>query len=89
MLATVAGEVAVMAIDHGQARAHVAGELEGGDAGTQGESREGVSEIVDSPERLDPCCELGGLPLAVAEVVQIDVAAALSREDQVGRFTPG
>ena len=60
MLASVAGEVAVVAVDHGQAGAHVAGELEGGDAGTQGEGREGVSEIVDAPERLDPGCELGG-----------------------------
>jgi hypothetical protein len=34
---SVAGEVAVVAVDHGQAGAHVAGEVEGGDAGTERE----------------------------------------------------
>jgi uncharacterized protein YcfJ len=87
VLAAVAGEVAVVAVDHGQAVAHVAGELEGGDAGTQGEGRKGVSEIVDAPERLDPGRELGGLPVAVAKVVQIDVAAALGSEEQRVRLT--
>jgi len=47
MFAAVAREVAVVAVDHGQAGAHVAGEVEGGDAGTEGEGGEGVSEIVD------------------------------------------
>jgi hypothetical protein len=47
MLAPVAGEVAVVAADHRQAGAHVAGEVEGGDAGTEREGGEGVSEIVD------------------------------------------
>jgi hypothetical protein len=32
VFAAVAGEVAVVAVDHAQARAHAAGELEGGDA---------------------------------------------------------
>ena len=43
VLATVTGEVAVVAVDHRQARAHVAGEFEGGDAGTESEGREGAS----------------------------------------------
>src|SRR5438552_10373164 len=47
MLASVAGEVALMTVDHGQAGAHVAGEVEGGDAGAECEGREGMSEIVD------------------------------------------
>ena len=34
MLASVPGEVAVVAVDHGQAGAHVAGQIEGGDADT-------------------------------------------------------
>jgi len=76
VLASVAGEVAVMAVDHGQAGAHVAGEVEGGDAGTEREGREGVPEIVDPAQRLDPGGELRWLPLAVAEVVQVEVAAA-------------
>ena len=75
MFASVAGEVAVVAVDHGQAGAHVAGEVEGGDAGTKREGGEGVPEIVDAPDRLDSSRELGGLPVAVAEVVQVEVAA--------------
>jgi hypothetical protein len=42
MLAAVAREVAVMAVDHGQAGAHVAGEFEGGNASTEREVGEGV-----------------------------------------------
>src|SRR6266508_4716356 len=64
------------------AGAHVAGEVEGGDAGTEREGREGVSEIVDPAQGFDPGGELRGLPLAVAEVVQVEVAAPLGREDQ-------
>src|SRR5207237_6173977 len=41
MLAAVAREVAVMAVDHGQARAHVAGELEDGNDSTEREGGEG------------------------------------------------
>jgi hypothetical protein len=50
-------EVAVVAVDHGQAGAHVAGEVEGGDAGTECEDREGVSEIVDPAQ--------GSIPAAI------------------------
>ena len=35
VFAAVAGEVSVVAVDHVQAGAHVAGEIEGGDAGTK------------------------------------------------------
>jgi hypothetical protein len=62
--AAVAGEMAVMAVDHRQAGAHVAGQIEGGDAGTEREGREGVPQIVDAPERGDPGCELGRFPVA-------------------------
>jgi hypothetical protein len=71
MLASVAGEVAVVAVDHGQAGAHVAGEVEGGDTGTEREGGEGVSEIVNPAQRLDPGRELCGFPVVVAEVVQV------------------
>ena len=47
VLASIGREVAVMSIDHGQAGAHVAGEVEGGDAGTERDGGDGVSEIVD------------------------------------------
>jgi len=35
VLATVAGEVAIVPVDHREAGSHVAGEVEGGDAGTE------------------------------------------------------
>jgi hypothetical protein len=53
MLTSVAGEVTVP-VDHDQAGAHVAGQVEGGDAGTERERREGVPEIVDPAQRFDP-----------------------------------
>jgi hypothetical protein len=71
VLASVAREVAELPVDHGQAGAHVAGEVEGGDAGTEREGGEGVPKIVDPAQRLDAGGELCGLPLAVAEVVQV------------------
>ena len=76
VFAAVAGEVAVVAVNHGEACTHVAGEVEGGDAGTEGEGRERVAEILDAAERPDSGGELGGSPVAAAEVVQIEVAAA-------------
>ncbi len=82
MLAPVAGEVAVVAVDPGQAGPHVAGEVEGRDAGTEREGGVGVPEIVDPAQRLDSGGELRGLPLAVAEVVQVEVAATLRGEEQ-------
>jgi len=75
MLAAVFGEVAVVAVDHGQAGTHVAGEVEGRDARAERERSEGMSEIVDPPDRLGPELALGGLPFAIAEVVQVEVAA--------------
>src|SRR6266498_1157598 len=42
VFASVAGEVAVVAVDHRQAGAHVTGEIEARDAGTLGAGREGV-----------------------------------------------
>ncbi|HEX2345642.1 MAG TPA: hypothetical protein VHI12_03575, partial [Gaiellaceae bacterium] len=89
MLASVASEVAVVAIDHGQAGAHVAGELEGGDASTQGKGREGVPEIVDAAEGVDADRDLSRLPVAVSEVVEVEVAAALGREEQRAFRTRG
>src|SRR6266511_757432 len=81
MLASVVREVAVVAVDHGQAGAHVAGQIEGGDAGTEREGREGMPKIVDPAQRLDPGGELCWLPLAIADV-KVEVAAALGREEQ-------
>jgi len=83
VLAAVAGEVAVVAVDHGQACAHLAGEVEGGDAGTEREGGEGVAQIVDAPERFDSGGSLGGFPVAVAKVVQVEVAAVGRGEEKL------
>src|SRR6266550_5893766 len=75
VLATVSGEVAVVAVDHREACSHVAREVERGDAGTKRKGRERVPEIVDAPRWGDPGCLLRWLPVSVAKVVQIEVAA--------------
>jgi hypothetical protein len=62
-----------------------AGEIEGGDAGTEREGGEGVPEIVDPAQRLDPGGTWCRLPLAVTEVVQVEVAAPLGWEEQRSR----
>ena len=62
VVASVAGEVSVVAIDHCQAGTHVAGEVEGRDAGTQCEGRERVPEIVDAAQRHDARRDLGWFP---------------------------
>src|SRR5438552_3427136 len=49
VLASVPCKVAVMPVDHREAGAHVAREVEGGDAGTESEGCEGVSEVVVVP----------------------------------------
>ena len=82
MLTSVAREVAVVAVDHAEIRSHETREVKGGDTGTEREGREGVSEIVDASERLDLGRELGGLPAAVAEVVQVEVAAPFRGEEE-------
>jgi hypothetical protein len=76
VLTSIAREVAAMTVDHRQAGAHVTGEVECGDAGTQGKGGEGVPQIVDPAQRLDPGGQLGGLPESCAEVVYIEVATA-------------
>src|SRR5947208_16250915 len=82
MFAAVAGEVAVVAVDHGQAGAHVAGEVEGRDAGTEREGREGVPEIVDPSQWVDARGLLCGPPSEGAEVVDVEVAASLAGKEQ-------
>jgi hypothetical protein len=51
--------VSAVAVDHGQAGAHAARKLEGGDACTQSEGRERVPEIGDAAEGLDAGQRLG------------------------------
>src|SRR6266545_3665119 len=86
VLAPVAREVAVVAVDHGHARAHVAG-------GQRWRCRHGVRRwrtyAADrrSAQRLDPGRELRRLPLTVAEVVQVEVAAPLGGEHECAQPT--
>ena len=82
MLASVAGEVAIVAVDHGQAGAHATGKVEGRESGTERESREGVPEIVDPPQRPEASGFLGGPPLVGAEVVDVEVAPALAGKQE-------
>jgi hypothetical protein len=65
-----------VAVDHREACSHVAGGIEGGDAGTKREARECMPEIEDAAERLEPSCALSRFLGPVAEVVQVAVAAA-------------
>src|SRR5437660_11805638 len=65
VLATVSGEVAVVAVDHREACSHVAREVERGDAGTKRKGCERVPEIVDAPRWGDPGCLLRWLPVSV------------------------
>lgn len=51
--------------------------------GTEREGRESVPQIVDASQRCDSDGELGGLPLARAEVMQIEVGAAKGREQEI------
>ena len=82
MLASVAGEVAIVAVDHRQAGAHEPGEVENGNAGPKGEGRISVAQVVGPTNRVDPGGELCWPPLAGAEVVQVNVAAARGWKQQ-------
>jgi hypothetical protein len=78
VLASVAGELAVVAVNHRQAGAGVAREVERGDAGTKREGREGMPEILDPPKRRYPCGFLGWAPLERAELVDVEVTAGFA-----------
>jgi hypothetical protein len=47
------------------------------------EGRERVAEIVDAARRHDARRDLGGCPVAVAEVVEVEVTAAERGEEKV------
>src|SRR5947199_10359671 len=68
--------------------ADVAGEFEDGNASTEregGAGGEALPKVVDPAQRLDSGGALYVLPLAVAEVVHVEVAAPLGREEQRSR----
>jgi hypothetical protein len=83
VLAPVAREVAVVAVDHQEACAHVARELEGRDPGSKREGGEGVAQVVDSSHGLDARLSLCGIPVAAAEVPKIEVGAARGGEEKL------
>jgi hypothetical protein len=76
VLVAVDGEVAVVEIDHRDARAHEPGEREHRDAGAEREGGVGVAQVVEVAQRFDPDRSLQGLPVAPVEVAEINVTAA-------------
>jgi hypothetical protein len=81
VLAAVAGEMAVVAVDHCQACAHESGKVEDRDTGTEREGRVGVAQVVGASDRFDPG-KLCRPPVALAEAVKVDVTATGRREQQ-------
>ena len=59
MLVAVDGEVAVVEVDHRDARAHEPREREHRDAGAEREGGVGVAQVVEVAQRLDPDCSSG------------------------------
>ena len=75
VLAAVAGQVAVVLVDHREAGAREPGQIEDRDAGAKRKGRVGVAEIVGPTDRLDAGGDLCGPPVTGPKVVQVDVAA--------------
>ena len=82
VLASVARQVAVVAVDHQEASAHVARELEGRDPGPKREGGKRVAQVIDPPQRFDASLELRRFPVAVSEVAKVEIAAARRREEE-------
>ena len=86
MLVAVDCEVAVVEIDHRDARAHEPREREHRDAGAEREGGVGVAQVVEVAQRLDPDCFLDGFLVPAVEVAEVEVAAACVREQQGAVF---
>jgi hypothetical protein len=69
VLSAVAGQVAVVLVDHREACAHESGEIEDRDPRAEREGRIGMAEIIGSTDRVDPGGDLRRPPLAGTEVV--------------------
>jgi hypothetical protein len=82
VLVAVDGKVAVVEVDHRDARAHEAREGEHRDAGSEREGGVRVAEVVEVAQRLDPDPFLDGLPVAAIEVAEVEMAAACVRKQQ-------
>src|SRR5262249_39504540 len=64
---------------------HVAGDVEGGDAGTERKGGEGMAEIVDPAQRLDPRRDLRGFHSRLLEFVQVELAARSAGDPKAPR----
>src|SRR6266511_1934078 len=80
MLAAVAGEMAVVVIDHRNARAHEPRDSKHGDAGAQREGCVGMAHVVEMAKRLEPGHYLRWFPVPAAEAAKVDATAARVRE---------
>jgi hypothetical protein len=70
-------------VDHGDARAHEAGDGEDRDADAQREGGVGVAQVVEIAWRLDGCGLLGGLPVSATEAAEVDPASPRVREQDL------
>jgi hypothetical protein len=82
VLVAVDCEMAVVEIDHRDARAHEPRESEHRDARAEREGGLGVAQVVEVAQRLDSDCLLHGLPVSAVEVAEVEVAAACVRKQQ-------
>ena len=82
MLVAVDCEVAIVEIDHRDARAHEPREGEHRDASAEREGGIGVAQVVEVAQRLDPGRFLNGFPMPTVEIAEVEVAAARVREEQ-------
>src|SRR6266550_4453187 len=74
VFAAVAGEVAVVTVDHRDARTDEARDREHRNAGAEPEGRVGVAEVVETADRLDASGDLSWSPVAAAEDAEVDPA---------------
>src|SRR5947208_16949879 len=77
----VAGEVAVVAVDHRNARADEARDGEHRNAGAEREGGVCVAHVVEAANGLDAGGDLDRSPVAAAEDAEVDPAAPRVREE--------
>jgi hypothetical protein len=75
-------EVAIVEVDHCDARAHEPRESEHRDACAEREGGIGVTQVVEVAWRIDPGRPLDRLPVAAVEVAEVEVSAACVRKEQ-------
>jgi len=82
----VTGEMAVMTVDHRDARTDETRDGEHGYPGAEREGGVGVAQVVEPTDRFDTGGDLRGPPVAAAEGAKVDPATARVREeDRVDR----